>query len=273
MRQVQNFYLRLFLFLAESFDSVGKLVKPVSVEELDHALVGSGSQLMVDGKLTEKGETVTLGNLGGLALAEEVELLSAVGTLGIAHILDQTEHGNVHELSHADGLLDDHRNKLLRRCDGDERVNGNGLEYGKRNIACSRGHIDKHKVDVVPYDLRPELLDNSADDGTSPYNGIGGVLKQKVDTHNLDTCLAVAGEETGVGACCSGGNAESAGNGRTCDVSVEDSDPVSASLEENSEKGSHHGLSDAALTAGDGNNFFNGRKFAQGIKLRSSCRS
>ena len=34
-----------------------------------------------------------------------------------------------------------------------DAINGDRLENGERNIACSGRHINKHKVNVVPYNI------------------------------------------------------------------------------------------------------------------------
>ena len=112
-------------------------------------------------------------------------LLAAVGALEIAHVLDYAEHGDVHELCHVDGLCNDHGNKLLGRGDDNDAVNGQRLENRQRNVACSGRHIDKHVVNIVPQHVAPELSNNAGDNGTAPNDGVGLVVENKVNGHDL----------------------------------------------------------------------------------------
>ena len=59
---------------------VGHGVQPIALEILDAALVHQLGQLRVDGHPGQQGQTVFIGGLLGLALAEGIELLPAVGT-------------------------------------------------------------------------------------------------------------------------------------------------------------------------------------------------
>ena len=57
---------------------VGSGVQPLALEGFDVALVGQSGQSRVDGHFRQQRQVVPLGGLGGLALAEEVDLLAAV---------------------------------------------------------------------------------------------------------------------------------------------------------------------------------------------------
>lgn len=52
---------------------------------------------------------IGLGDLGKIALAEDLDLLTAVGAFDIAHVLDNAQNRNVHLLGHVDRLGDNHR--------------------------------------------------------------------------------------------------------------------------------------------------------------------
>ena len=132
------------------------------------------------------------GGLFALALAEEVDLSAAVGAGDVAHVLHEADDGNVHLLGHLHGLFHDHGDEVLRGGDNDDAVERDGLEDAQRHIARAGGHIDEEVVDI-PDHVRPELLDNAADDGAAPDDGIGLVLEQQVDGHQLHTCAAGAG--------------------------------------------------------------------------------
>ena len=133
----------------------GGPVEPIALEVLDAARVGEFRQRRVDGHLRQQGQTVAVGGLLRLALAEEVDLLAAVGTGEVAHVLNQTDDGDVHHLRHLHGLLDDHADQILRRGDDDHAVDGQGLEHVQCHVARSRRHVDEHIVDIVPAGRRP----------------------------------------------------------------------------------------------------------------------
>ena len=103
-----------------------------------------------------------------MALAEHLYLPAAVRAENIAHVLDQSEHGDVHHLCHVESLFDYHCDKILRGRDDNYSVDGQALENGQRHIARSGRHIDKHIVDIAPNDLRPELLNNSGNNRSAP---------------------------------------------------------------------------------------------------------
>ena len=65
-----------------------------------------------------------------MALPEDLVIFAAVRAAEIAVVLHDAVYGNMHHLGHADGLGDDHTDKLLRGCDDNDAVNGQRLEYG-----------------------------------------------------------------------------------------------------------------------------------------------
>ena len=184
-----------------------------------------------------------------MALAVDAVALAAVGTFKIAHILDDTEDRYIHELSHLDSLLNDHRDKLLRRSNYNDTVNGKRLENSQRNIACSGGHINDQTVNILPDNVCPELLYNSCDNGTSPYNGIGLVFQKKIDRHDIKTHLALSGDNAEFAGISLLMDTESLGYRGTCYISVHDTDILAQSLERNGEQRRNEGLTDTALTA------------------------
>ena len=84
-----------------------------------------------------------------------------------------------------------------------------------------RGHIDEQIVHI-PGNIRPELLDDTADDGAAPDDGIGLILQKQVDGHDLDAAVADAGVERGLRADGLVVHAEGLRDGGTGDIGVHD---------------------------------------------------
>ena len=116
-----------------------------------------------------------------MALAEHLYLPAAVRAENIAHVLDQSEHRDVHHLCHVESLFDYHCDKILRGRDDNYSVDGQALENGQRHIAGSGRHINEHVVDITPDDLRPELLNNSGNDRSAPDDRRILFFEQEID--------------------------------------------------------------------------------------------
>ena len=212
------------------------------------------------------------GGLFALALAEEVDLSAAVGAGNIAHVLHKADDGNIHFFGHLHGLFHDHGDEVLRGGDNDDAVERNGLEDAQRHIARAGGHIDEEVVDI-PDHVRPELLDNAADDGATPDDGIGLVLEQQVDGHQLHTCAAGAGIKPCLRA---GGlvvHAEGLGDRGTRDIGVHDADLEAAAVHGDGKLACDHRLAHAALAGNDAEHLSDAalrmRRLAQGLRRRA----
>ena len=212
---------------------------------------------------------MTLCGLFALALAEEVDLFAAVRAGDIAHVFYDADDGDVHLLRHLHGLLHDHGDKLLRGGDDDDAVERDGLEDAQWHVARAGGHIDEQIVHI-PGNIRPELLDDTADDGAAPDDGIGLILQKQVDGHDLDAAVADAGVERGLRADGLVVHAEGLRDGGTGDIGVHDADLVTAAVQRDGELARDHGLADAALAGHNAEHLadvaFGVRRFAQGLR-------
>ena len=256
------------------FERVGDGGEPAALEILDAAFVRERGERGIDGHLREEGKAVALGGLLALALAEEEYLLPAVRAGDIAHVLHQADDGDIHLFSHLHGLFHDHGDELLRGGDDDDAVERDGLEHAQRHVARAGGHIDEEIVHV-PDNIRPELLDDAADDGPAPDDRISLVFKQQVDGHQLDARAACAGIETRLRADGLVVHAEGLGDGGTGDVGVHDAGFEAAAAHGDGKLACDHGLAHAALAGNDAEHLadaaFRMRRFAQGLRRCAFC--
>ena len=191
-----------------------------------------------------------------MAFAENGMDVSAVRTLVVAHVFDYAEYGNVHLFRHLYGLFNYHSHKILRCGDDDDTVHRQGLKNGKRHIAGSRRHIDKHIVNVRPDNIRPELCDSACNDRTAPYDRLSLVLKNQVDRHYLHTRVGGNGDDILICAHRVFPDAEGLGNRRACNVGVENGAVIAAALHLTRQKACHKRFADAALAGNNGDNLF-----------------
>ena len=228
----------------------------LALVRFDLALIAQARQLGIDGELCQNGDAVLRGDLVHMALPEDIQHLAAVGTAQVAHVFHKAEHGNMHQLRHADRLLDDHGDKLLRGGDDDDAVYGERLEYRQRHIARSGRQIDKHPVDLAPNDIRPELLDGARDDGTAPHDRVGLLGQQQIDAHNLDAGFGESRENAVVICGTVAVQPEYLGNGRAGDIGIQNGDFFAAAAHCDCEQRGDKRFSDAALAADDTDHFF-----------------
>ena len=191
-----------------------------------------------------------LRGLGASALAEEVNFSAAVGTDEIAHVLHKADDGDRHLLRHLHGLLHHHADKLLRGGDDHDAGERDGLKDAQRHVAGARRHIDEEVVDV-PENVGPELGDHAADDGAAPDDGIGLIVEQKVDGHDLDAGRADAGQEGVFRADGLLVHPERLRDGGAGDVGVQNADAIALAAQADGELARDHRLADAALAGHD----------------------
>ena len=127
---------------------------------------------------------------------------------------------------------------------------GDGLEHGQGHVAGSGRHIHKQIV-AVPQNIRPELLDHAGNDGTAPDHGVGLILQQEVDGHDLDTGLGFRRDQGVFRAHGPVMDAESLGDGGAGDIGVQNTDLIAPAAHGNSQLAGDHGLAYAALTGYD----------------------
>ena len=99
----------------------------------------------------------------------------------------QTENGYVHHLCHLHCFGNNHGNQFLRRGYDDNAINGQGLEHSQGNIASSGRHIHKHKVDVSPNNICPELFNHIGNHRTTPNNRVRFVGQEHIGTDDFNT--------------------------------------------------------------------------------------
>ena len=160
------------LFFGKCLEDANCLLHILLLHQLDGTSIAHMRELGVDRKLFKHRKAVCLCERIDAALAVHGDLLSAIGADEIAHIFHEAEDRHVHQLCHIDRLFHDHGDQLLRAADDHDAVERQRLENGQRNVTRSGRHIDEHKVDVVPNDLAPELLDRACDDRAAPDDGL-----------------------------------------------------------------------------------------------------
>ena len=229
---------------------VGGLVQPAALEGFDVPGVGESGQGRIDGHLRQHGQVMALRGLGGLALAEEVDLLPAVRAGDIAHVLHQAHDGDLHHLRHLDGLLHHHAHQLLGGGHDDDAVQGNGLEHAEGHVAGSRRHIHEQIV-AVPQHVGPELLDHAGDDRAPPDDRVRLVGQQQVGAHHLDAGLGDHGIQARLAAHGLAVDTEGLGDGGTGDVGIQNADLMAPAAHGDRQLAGDHGLADAALAGHD----------------------
>ena len=228
-------------------------------------------QLRVDGHPGQQGQTVFIGGLLGLALAEGIELLPAVGTGDIAHVLHQAHNGDVHHLGHFHGLLHHHAHQLLGAGHDDDAVHRQGLEHVQGYVAGSGRHIHEHIVHVLPQHVPPELLHHAADDGAAPDDGVSLVLQQQIYAHQLDAGAGDDGEDGILGGRGPAMDTEGLGDGGTGDVGVQHRHIVAPALHGDGQLAGDHGLADAALAGHHAVNLADPAALPQGLDLEGAA--
>ena len=206
----------MFALLQDGFNHRGQALALVV---LNAAFVGELGQGGVNGHTGQERQVVGIGGGLGPALAEEGDLPAAVGTEEVAHILHQTNDGDVHHLRHLDRFFDHHAYQLLRRGHDDDAVQRDGLEDVQGYVAGAGRHIHKEIV-YVPDDVGPELGDYAADHRAAPDHGIGLVIQQEIDADELDAGLRFDREHPALIGHGPAVDAEGLGDGGAGDVGV-----------------------------------------------------
>ena len=130
-------------------------------------------------------------NFLNMTFTKDLEFLAAVWTFHITVVFYDSKYRDLHHFSHIISFLYNHLHQILRGAYDHDSVNRKGLKYSKRHIACSRRHIYKEIVDLVPDNICPELFYHVCKNRSSPDNRSIFRWKKKVDGHNLDSvcCL------------------------------------------------------------------------------------
>ena len=221
------------LILPAALQNLDALVERIALDRLDDAEIALLCNPRVDRQFAEDGNMMSLGDLIDVGFAEYRDLFAAVRAGEIAHILDEAENRHIHQSSHLDRLFHDHRDQILRTGHNDDPVYRQGLKNGQRDISGSRRHIDEHIVHITPDNIRPELGHGPGNHRAAPDDGIGLVLEQQVDRHDLDTGAGLNRQDPQLIADRTGLEAEHLGNGRAGDIGVQHGDvmPAAAHLD------------------------------------------
>ena len=127
-------YLAIFIrhcnahLLSEwSLDERYEIVKFWYIQSLCVSLIDVCCKVWVDWKATYNRDVVRCCNFINVALSEDIVVVATVWALEVAHVLDDSEYWNVHEISHSDSLLDDEADKLLRACYDNDAIDWKAL--------------------------------------------------------------------------------------------------------------------------------------------------
>ena len=186
-------------------------------------------------------------------------MLAAVRALQIAVVLDDAEHRNVHHLGHLDCLADDHGDQILRRGDDDDAVYRQGLEYGQRYVARAGRHVDEQEVYVLPYNVRPELLDGLRDDRTAVDDRVILVRQDQIDRDHLHAAFAACRDDALLAALELVVHAEGLGDGRTGNVGIQHAAGVALARHADRHHRSQQALAYAALAGNNADHLADGR--------------
>ena len=198
-----------------------------------------------------------MGDLIDLTAAEQMNLFAAVGTGDIAHVLDQAQDRNVHQLGHAKGFFHDHADQVLGCRYDDDARDGQGLEDCQGHITGAGGHIHEHVIHIAPDDFLPELLEGACDDRAPPDDRRVLLLHQQVHGHDLDACdgggrmqAFVGGDQVLIA------QAEHFGHAGPRNVRVQDTGLIAVPSGPYSRHGGHGGFAYAAFAADHCDHFF-----------------
>ena len=162
----------------------------------------------------------------------------------------------MHQFGHLQGLFDNQGNQFLRRCNDEDAIDGQALEYGQGDIARSRRHIDEHVVDVAPEYVGPELFDRPGNDRSSPYDRRGRIFQEDIHGHDFDAAFGDDRIDTGFTARSPVGDTEYFRDGRAGDIGIEDSCLKATAVHLDGHEGRDQGFTDAAFATDDGDDVF-----------------
>src|SRR5215212_5718574 len=183
--------------------------------------------------------------------AEDPELLAAVRTLCVAHILDDPGDLEVRLHGHLSGLDGDAGRVRLRRGD-DERLGlGDHLGHGKGDVAGARRHVHDDEVGLVPVDVAHELGERLVHYGGTPDDGLP-LVDEVTHGDELQPLGGLYGEDHTLHHVRLAERTEHHGDGRPVHVGVEDLHGVSRPVERGGQVYGYCALADSPLAAHHG---------------------
>ena len=203
-----------------------------------------------------------------MALAEDADLLAAVRAAEVGIVLHEAQHGNVHHVRHFHGFRNDHGHQILRGSDDDDTIHRQALEHRQGYVAGSGGHVNEQIVNVLPDNVRPELLHRARDDWAAPYHRVGGVVQQQIDGHYLNARAGQRRVQAVFVRALTLRDAEGGGCGGAGDVGIQNADPLSLPCHGDSQHGRDRGFAHAALAGDHGNDLLHA---GVGVQLRQQA--
>ena len=258
----------------ERLQLVRNALVPIALDVLCLAGVDLCRDLRVHGNARPGIDALVLGDGLDLGLAKDLVARAAVRALVVGHVLDERDHGDVHMVGHADGLLDDHVDEHLRGSCHDDALERELLEDGHGDVAGSRRHVDEQVVELAPVDVAVELGEDAVEHRATPQEGLRLVGRQHVGGDDLDAGLGDRGREHAALV-----NrrrlvdAERTRDRGARDVAVEDADGMAATTQLAGEQRGGQGFADTAFARCDGDNLVNLGALVDGKLLRCLARS
>ena len=118
-------------------------------------------------------------------MAEDVVPLAALRTDEKAHVLNDSENGNVRSAEHIQSLARiDQRQVLRRRYDNGPRQ-WDLLRHGELHVARARRHVDHQDIQVAPVDFTQHLR-QSLDDHWPAPDDRGALVDHEAHRHALE---------------------------------------------------------------------------------------
>ena len=191
---------------------------------------------------------------------------AAIGTFEVGHIFHDTQNGHIHHFRHFYSLIHNHANQLLRRSYNNNAVNRDRLENSQRNIPCAGWHINEHIVHIPPDNILPELLYGFRNNRPSPDYRICIIIQQKINRHHLNALFGFAGQNPHLCAIRLFCHTKCLGDGRACDIRIQNSCFFAPSVCQNRHSRGYHGFPNAAFPADNSNHLFDFAVFIGGYQ-------
>ena len=115
---------------------------------------------------------------------EDVGALAAVRAREVRHVLDDPQHRDPHLLEHLRAPERVPHRHFLRRGHDDRAAHLDRLDQGELRVAGARRHVHQEEVELAPFHVAQELLNDLHDDGAAP-DGRRVALHQIAERHQL----------------------------------------------------------------------------------------
>ena len=119
------------------------------------------------------------------AAAENVLGMPAIAAHMHAHVLDDSEHPNLHLLEHLESLACVQQRDVLGRGDDDRAAHRHALGERQLDVARTRRHVDHQVIERSPVGFAEQLGQRLRHHGPAPGHGLLGI-DHEADGHHLD---------------------------------------------------------------------------------------